>query len=72
MASVCNVENASSSTKLLASTTLRLFFHQNQFKNKKIYKTDFDDKLKMKRNILGTKTLQEILSDRESTAEVKS
>merc|ERR1719460_1215001 len=44
MASVCNVENASSSTKLLASTTLR--------------------------NILGTKTLQEILSDRESTAEV--
>merc|ERR1719510_2108050 len=44
MASVCNVEDASSSTKLLASTTLR--------------------------NILGTKTLQEILSDRESTAEV--
>merc|ERR1719460_58115 len=43
MSSVCNVENASSSTKLLASTTLR--------------------------NILGTKTLQEILSDRESTAE---
>jgi len=42
MASVCNVEDASSSTKLLASTTLR--------------------------NILGTKSLQEILSDRESTA----
>merc|ERR1712212_731690 len=43
MASVCNVEDANSSTKLLASTTLR--------------------------NILGTKTLQEILADRESTAE---
>jgi len=43
MASVCNVEDANESTKLLASTTLR--------------------------NILGTKTLQEILADRESTAE---
>jgi erythrocyte band 7 integral membrane protein len=38
---VCNVTNASSSTKLLASTTLR--------------------------TILGTKTLQEILADREHT-----
>ena len=38
--SVINVENASSSTKLLAMTTLR--------------------------NILGTKTLAEILSERES------
>jgi len=44
MASVCNVTNASSSTRLLASTTLR--------------------------TILGTKTLQEILADREHTAEV--
>merc|ERR1712158_344479 len=42
MASVCIVEDANESTKLLASTTLR--------------------------NILGTKTLQEILADRESTA----
>jgi len=44
MASVCNVSNASSSTRLLASTTLR--------------------------TILGTKSLQEILADRENTAEV--
>jgi erythrocyte band 7 integral membrane protein len=44
MASVCRVTNASQSTRLLASTTLR--------------------------NILGTKTLQELLSDRESTAVV--
>ena len=42
MASVCNVTNASQSTRLLASTTLR--------------------------TILGTKTLQEILADRENTA----
>ncbi|XP_023325368.1 erythrocyte band 7 integral membrane protein [Eurytemora carolleeae] len=42
MASVCNVTNASQSTRLLASTTLR--------------------------TILGTKTLQEILADREHTA----
>merc|ERR1712127_410131 len=42
MSSVCNVANASQSTKLLASTTLR--------------------------NALGTKTLQEILSDREDVA----
>jgi len=44
MASVCNVSNASSSTRLLASTTLR--------------------------TILGTKSLQEILADREDTAKV--
>jgi erythrocyte band 7 integral membrane protein len=44
MASVCNVTNASQSTRLLASTTLR--------------------------TILGTKTLQEILADREHTAEI--
>jgi len=44
MFAVCNVTNAASSTRLLASTTLR--------------------------TILGTKTLQEILSDREHTAEV--
>jgi len=44
MASVCNVEDAEKSTKLLASTTLR--------------------------TILGTKTLQEILSDREHTGAV--
>jgi erythrocyte band 7 integral membrane protein len=44
LASVCNVTNASQSTRLLASTTLR--------------------------TILGTKTLQELLSDRESTAVV--
>ena len=43
LASVCNVLNASQSTRLLASTTLR--------------------------TILGTKTLQEILSDRERTGE---
>ena len=42
MASVCNVLNASQSTRLLASTTLR--------------------------TILGTKTLQDILADRERTA----
>jgi len=42
LAAVCNVTNASQSTKLLASTTLR--------------------------NALGTKTLQEILADREQTA----
>ena len=42
MAAVCNVEDYSKSTKLLASTTLR--------------------------NILGTKTLSEILSDREVIA----
>jgi len=42
MAAVCNVENYSKSTRLLASTTLR--------------------------NILGTKNLTEILSDRESIA----
>merc|ERR1712088_776716 len=40
---VCNITNASQSTRLLASTTLR--------------------------NALGTKTLQEILSDREATAQ---
>jgi len=44
MASVCNVTNASQSTRLLAATTLR--------------------------TILGTKTLQEILADREHTAKV--
>lgn len=44
MASVCNVSNASQSTRLLASTTLR--------------------------TILGTKTLQEILADREDTAKI--
>merc|ERR1712228_229863 len=42
MYAVCNITNASQSTRLLASTTLR--------------------------NALGTKTLQEILSDREATA----
>ena len=42
MAAVCNVTNYASSTKLLASTTLR--------------------------TILGTKSLSEILSDRESIA----
>merc|ERR1719228_1487995 len=42
MSSVCNVTNASQSTRLLASTTLR--------------------------NTLGTKTLQEILADREDIA----
>jgi len=44
MASVCNVTNASQSTRFLAATTLR--------------------------TILGTKTLQEILADREHTAKV--
>merc|ERR1712038_1212210 len=44
MYSVCNVTNAASSTRLLASTTLR--------------------------TTLGMKTLQEILADREHTAEV--
>merc|ERR1711872_1083167 len=43
MYAVCNITNASQSTRLLASTTLR--------------------------NALGTKTLQEILSDREATAQ---
>merc|ERR1712083_586890 len=43
MSAVCNVTNASQSTRLLASTTLR--------------------------NALGTKSLQEILSDREATAQ---
>lgn len=43
LAAVCNVENHSKSTKLLASTTLR--------------------------TILGTKSLSEILSDRESIAQ---
>ena len=42
MSAVCNVTNASQSTRLLASTTLR--------------------------NTLGTKTLQEILADREDIA----
>merc|ERR1719268_566749 len=42
MYAVCNITNASQSTRLLASTTLR--------------------------NALGTKTLQEILSDREEVA----
>merc|ERR1712083_826854 len=42
MSAVCNVANASQSTRLLASTTLR--------------------------NTLGTKTLQEILADREDIA----
>merc|ERR1711872_911533 len=42
MSAVCNVTNASHSTRLLASTTLR--------------------------NTLGTKTLQEILADREAIA----
>merc|ERR1712236_40597 len=42
MSSVCNVSNASHSTRLLASTTLR--------------------------NTLGTKTLQDILADREDIA----
>ena len=42
LAAVCNVTNYASSTKLLASTTLR--------------------------TILGTKSLSEILSDRESIA----
>lgn len=44
MAAVCNVENYSTSTRLLASATLR--------------------------NVLGTKNLADILSDRESTAVV--
>merc|ERR1711997_725008 len=43
MYAVCNITNASQSTRLLASTTLR--------------------------NALGTKSLQEILSDREATAQ---
>ena len=43
MAAVCNVEDFSKSTKLLASTTLR--------------------------TILGTKSLAEILSDRENISE---
>ena len=43
MAAVCNVEDYSKSTKLLASTTLR--------------------------TILGTKSLSEILSDRENISE---
>jgi len=42
MSAVCNVTNASQSTRLLASTTLR--------------------------NTLGTKTLQDILADREDIA----
>ncbi len=44
LASVINVSDASVSTQLLASTTLR--------------------------NVLGTKTLSEILTDRENTAAV--
>ena len=40
--SVCNVENADSSTRLLAATTLR--------------------------NVLGTKNMSEILTDRDSIA----
>ena len=44
MAAICNVAQSGSSTRLLASTTLR--------------------------NILGTKTLVQILSDREQTAQV--
>ena len=43
MISVCNVEDASRSTRLLAQTTLR--------------------------NILGTKTLSEILTDREQISQ---
>jgi regulator of protease activity HflC (stomatin/prohibitin superfamily) len=44
MISVCNVEDASRSTRLLAQTTLR--------------------------NILGTKTLSEILTDREQISQI--
>ena len=44
MAYVCNATNASQSTQLLASTTLR--------------------------TVLGTKSLQELLSDRDSTSDV--
>lgn len=59
MAAVCNVSDYSKSTKLLASTTLR-YLHK-LFKN--VLRVD-----SMFRNILGTKTLAELLSEREAIA----
>ena len=57
MAAVCNVSNYSKSTKLLASTTLR--------SRLKLLR---NSKLMLVRNILGTKTLAELLSEREAIA----
>lgn len=64
LAAVCNVADYSKSTKLLASTTLRFIF---AFTFKYVWLLQQRTSFSL-RTILGTKSLSEILSDREFIA----
>ena len=59
MDAVCKIENYGEATKLLSATTLRLESYSGNGSNKTIFSP---------RNVLGTKTLSETLSDRDNIA----
>ena len=63
MLAVCNVKDYDKSTKLLASTTLRFVYNV-----KKLFFNVISLFVYISRTILGTKSLAEILSDRETIA----
>ena len=62
LSAICNNDDYNRSTRLLAQTTLRLG---------NVKAVDLYIKYSIKRNILGTKNLSEILSDRETIGDVR-
>ena len=65
LSAICNNDDYNRSTRLLAQTTLRL-------ENVKAVQLNYIKiKNSIKRNILGTKNLSEILSDRETIGDVR-
>ena len=64
LSAICNNDDYNRSTRLLAQTTLRF-----EWKMSRLYR--FTKVFLNKRNILGTKNLSEILSDRETIGEVR-